>query len=408
MKWNNTLLIVTASALALIGLLFLQFKWMQQSRQLIEEQFEQKVKMALCSAVDAAWYEEKVMGNCALVEEQVKCLQLDTGLANEQGVLESSLNRAFDFYDIPGPYEVEILNNAVSTNDSPYCCSLSPLDAADDQMLSINFPGKEAYVQSRMHWMLVSSIAILLFVTTVFILASYLFWRQKRMHQINIDFFNNMAHELRTPLTNVRLASRMLQKKQPALVENKFLQIVERENQRMRDQVERVLQVAKLENGRYQLRKEEVDLVALLQEAIRDLDLQIKAKEADIIAPSNMDELKVWGDRFHLSNVFRNLLDNALKYAGPEPRISIDFQATSQGINILFEDNGIGISQAEQALIFDKYHRVGTGDLHQAKGYGLGLSYVKMIIESHQGFVKVMSELKKGSRFHLFLPHTAS
>jgi len=120
--------------------------------------------------------------------------------------------------------------------------------------------------------------------------------------------------------------------------------------------------------------------------------------------PSLSEKMEVLADKFHLSNVFRNLLDNALKYAGESPEINITVETSEEGVYIAFEDNGIGISPRDQELIFEKFQRVSTGNLHEQKGFGLGLSYVKMIMEGHQGFIKVFSELNKGSRFNLFLP----
>lgn len=406
MKWNSTFPLIAASALALIGLLLLQVKWMQQSRDLIEEQFEQKVKMAMCSAVDGV---KSIQANpkiCEDLESNFNCLQVSSEADYNNDELESSLADAFDFYGVPGPYEVNIINNACDgmDKDSPYCCSLAPLISSDEHLLSIHFPSKREYVRSRMSFMLISSILILLFIMTVFGGAVYTLLRQKRLHDISIDFFNNMAHELRTPLTNINLATHLLKKKHQELADDKFLQIVSTENKRMKHQVERVLHLAKLEKGNYQLQKEQVDICEILQEVVEGMEIQITEKAAKINMPVLSEKIEVYADKFHLSNVFRNLLDNALKYAGERPEINIAVQTTPEGVYIAFEDNGIGISPRDQELIFEKFQRVSTGNLHAQKGFGLGLSYVKMIMEGHQGFIKVFSELNKGSRFNLFLP----
>jgi len=406
MKRNSTVLLIAASALALIGLLFLQVKWMQQSRDLIEEQFEQKVKMAMCSAVDGVKSIQTAPQICGDINENINCLQVSAEPDYDSEALEFSLAESFDFYGVPGPYELAITNKGCQGADSnsPYCCSLSPLITEEEHLLSIHFPSKREYVRSRMSFMLISSILILLFITTIFVWAVYTLARQRRLHDISIDFFNNMAHELRTPLTNINLATHMLQKKHKDLVGNRFLQIVDHENERMKHQVERVLHLAKLEKGQYQLKKEKVDVCQLLGNVIAEMDIQISEKSAIVKAPCESGSILVLGDKFHLSNAFRNLLDNALKYAGQNPEIIIQVKPSEQGVHISFADNGIGISKRDQELIFEKFQRVGTGNIHAQKGFGLGLSYVKMIVEGHQGFIKVFSEINEGSRFNLYLP----
>lgn len=405
MRSNSTIILITAAAFALIGLLLLQVKWMQQSRDLIEEQFEQKVKMAMCSAVDGVESIQTVPDRCGDLENDINCLQVNPEAGYETEELEASLASAFDFYGVPGPYNLEIIDNSCGTKgNSPYCCSLSPLVDKEEQLLSINFPSKKEYVRSKMSFMLISSILILLFITSVFAWAVYTLQKQKQMHDINIDFFNNMAHELRTPLTNITLATHMLKKKQADLGANKFLNIVEHENSRMKNHVERVLHLAKLERGEYQLQKEEVDVCQLIQEVIGEMEMQIKKVDAQVTAPCSPGTSTIFADKFHLCNAFRNLLDNALKYAGEKPEIVIEVKEVKEGVQITFEDNGIGISKGDQEFIFDKFQRVGTGNLHDRKGFGLGLSYVKMIMESHQGFIRVFSELHKGTRFSLYLP----
>ncbi len=404
MKWNRIITLIVAAALAWIALLFLQFKWIQQSTDLVEEQFEQKVQMALCSAVDAAKYGQGSGTACAKINNRLQCRSMVSDSVYQSGELESALADALEFYNIPGPYELSIVDTKPLSGGSTYCCSLSPLIETEDHLLSINFPGKKAYVQSKLGLMFFTSAVIMLFITTFFVLACYTLLRQKYLHQINIDFFNNMAHELRTPLTNIGLANRMLQKKKPELKTDPYVQIVERENQRMKQQVERVLHLASLDNGQYQLEKEKIELGLLLREIIEDMAIQVQDKGAEVDLQMKEERIELTADRFHLSNAFRNLLDNALKYAVEKPKISILVQQIDGGVQILFEDNGIGIDEKDQATIFQKFQRTDTSELQKHQGFGLGLAYVKMIIERHEGWIQVFSELNQGSRFNLFLP----
>ena len=193
-------------------------------------------------------------------------------------------------------------------------------------------------------------------------------------------------------------------RKHKDLGDNKFVKVVQEESEKLKSQVERVLHLGNLENGEYQLQKEELQIDQLLQGVIGGMSLQIQEKKAVINMNIPTEIPTVMGDKFHLGNVFRNLIDNALKYNSGAARIEITLQNNKDGVLILFQDNGRGISKKEQAFVFDKYHRASNGDRHDQKGFGLGLSYVKMIIERHRGFIKVISDLNKGCRFDLFIP----
>ena len=170
------------------------------------------------------------------------------------------------------------------------------------------------------------------------------------------------------------------------------------------NQVERVLQIAQLENGEYALEKEEIELTNLIQNVVEDMKLAIQNKGGVVRLIGFEHPQKIYGDALHLSNVFRNLIDNALKYNDLNPEIAIAVEDRSKGILLKFSDNGLGISKTNQEMVFEKFQRVGAGNNHSRKGFGLGLCYVKMIIEKHCGTIKLFSELNKGSRFELYLP----
>jgi len=410
MKFNRTTYVIGASTLALITLFVFQAKWLSDSRNLIEHQFDQKVRMALCFAVEslngAKINCDPSKDSCLPVEEVAGAYQLSTPLDYELELIESTLARATSFYDINMEYEVTILDQTcVPTGIFPqYCAALSPIEKSNDHLLSINFPGKSQYIMGKMKFMFFSSIVILVFITLVFVFANYALFKQKQIDEINRNLFNNMAHEFRTPLTNISLATRMFSRKNPDLKENRYLEVVSKESDRLKHQVERVLHLAKLENGEYQLEKEKLPIIDLIKEVIKDMDLQIKEKQAKVNLNIKTEDLFVLGDKFHLGNAFRNLLDNALKYSKNEAQVDITVENNKEGILIHFQDNGIGISEKEQAIVFKKYRRSEAFESSNRNGFGLGLTYVKLIIEQHRGFIKVISELNKGARFDLFLP----
>lgn len=414
---------ITVSTLAVIALFIFQVNWLQHSRKLMEEDFSHRVYMALCSAVEKHTdgegcfkppvFKPANVAICGdpLEEESRPRFDLLLGLVESDPTFEQSLSEALAFYQIDLDYEISFTTDCLKSNEqaSVYQCCVNPYARSEEeQLVNLMFPNKSGYILGKMKLMLFSSFLILLFISSVFIWANWTLWKQKQMNQINIDFFNNMAHEFRTPLTNIALATKMLSKKQPNLSDNTYLNIVQKENKKLMNQVERVLYLAKIEDGDYHLQKETVRLRPLLQEVIQSMDLQIKARGAEIHTQNVASDLILEADRLHLGNVFRNLLDNALKYCGEKPKVTISTTVTKAGVKICFQDNGIGICQQNQQLVFQKFQRVGEGNKHSQKGFGLGLAYVKMIVELHQGFVRVFSDLQKGSRFEVFLPNCTS
>ena len=413
MHINKVRTIIIAAALGLMALVIFQLIWMQHSRNLIEEDFEQKVKMALCSAMDCLNGNNKANGSsCAesglsqTISAKANQLLSDPEKLLQDSSLHLALVNALNYYGIDMKYEVEIVDQVESCAkvSDPYCCSIAPTIQADNQLLRISFPERGKYVRNKMGFVFIASMLIIAFIALVFLLSIYSLLRMKKMNQISKDFFNNMAHEFKTPLTNIGLANAMLQKRNKELQGNRFLGIVDRENAKLKNQIERVLHLAKMENGEYQLQKEPVNINQLLQQLIGEMDMVIQKHQAQVKLIGTDTQLLIEADPFHLSNAFRNIIENALLYSDDQPNLTIEVKASSTGVQLLFSDNGVGIKKDEQRLIFEKFHRVGTGNLHQQKGFGLGLYYVKMVVELHKGIIKIVSEINKGSRFDLFLP----
>lgn len=396
---------IAASCLALILLVLFQFNWLMHSRSLLEKQFDQKVTMALCSALERV---EKtnpaasLFASCKKID--ITSCRTDTLVTTlEEPLLTNAIAASMQLYDIDAAYEVEIVDRPNAGNTSvAHSCSMHPL-GQDSTYLQVTFPNKKAYVFKQMGVMVGSSVFILLFVSTMLVLSLYTLIRQKRMNEVSVDFFNNMAHEFRTPLTNISLALNLYRKRVPEAGQSKFLQVIQNESQRLLQQIERMLHVAKLEEGEYQLEKESLSLNDLVEEIIEDMHMQV-AEKGGRIHLQESSRVVIEADRLHLGNAIRNLIDNAVKYCPQTPHIDIQLLQSTEEAHLLFQDNGKGICKAQQKEIFQKFRRAAMGNIQDQQGFGLGLAYVKTVVELHHGKINVQSEEGQGSLFHLCLP----
>ena len=245
-------------------------------------------------------------------------------------------------------------------------------------------------------------IIIMVFAGTIFFII-----RQKRISDMKNDFINNMTHEFKTPISTISLACQVLTdddiSKSELLYKN-YLNVISDENNRLGVMSEKILQTAILEKGHVKLRKEPFDIHSVIYDVIKNTKFQVQSKGGDVVTEFLSDNSIINADKVHITNVIYNLVDNANKYTPENPLIKISTNGISSGIYIMVKDNGIGINHANLSKIFEKLYRVPTGNIHNIKGFGLGLSYVKTIVEMHNGKINVESELKKGSKFTLYLP----
>lgn len=276
-----------------------------------------------------------------------------------------------------------------------------------DNYLHIFFPEKNTHVIRQVWLPISSSVVFILVIILCFVYAIKVILRQKALSDTKNDFINNMTHEFKTPLATVSLAVEALQ--DPELsnqdtFRSRYLGIIKDENKRLVSQVEKVLQAAALEKGDFKLKIEPIDLSELLQSTIDHISLQVEKKGGKIELKDNLKNPILEGDAFHLTHIFNNLLDNANKYSSESPKVSVEAKEDGDQILVIIKDNGIGMSKEAQKKIFDKFYRVPTGNVHDVKGFGLGLSYVKTMLEAHHGGIFVQSELGKGSTFTINLP----
>lgn len=276
-----------------------------------------------------------------------------------------------------------------------------------DNYLTVYFPRKNTRVIREVWLPITSSILFIVVIISCFIYAIKVIIRQKALSDTKNDFINNMTHEFKTPLATVSLAVEALQDPELSSQDkfrSRYLGIIKDENKRLVSQVENVLQAAALDKKDFKLKIELLNLAEILENTVDHFGLQVEKKGGQITFVNELTDPMVEGDLFHLTHIFNNLLDNANKYSPENPTISIEAKDDPEHVHITIKDEGIGMNKEAQRKIFDKFYRVPTGNVHDVKGFGLGLSYVKTMLEAHKGGIQVSSELGKGSSFTINLP----
>lgn len=345
------------------------------------------------------------------IEERLNIALLDSLLRDEL------LRRGID-----DPYELAVVNESgdavmeqlIDTADasvvrgSPHGVRLFRNDlVGEPYWLRVHLPGQQKHVLRSMWPLLAASAVFLLLIVAAFVFTLRTIWQQKRLGEIKNDLVNNLTHELKTPISTIALACEALNdpsmSRSPEQLRT-FTTMIRDENKRLGLLVESVLQSAVVDSGRMRLRPVDLDLHAVLADVVRNSAISAQNKGGRAELQANAELAHVRGDRIHLANVFYNLIDNAVKYCETAPVVTLATSSSNRAITVQVRDNGIGIPRNEQKKIFDRLYRVPTGDRHNVKGFGLGLSYVKAVIERHGGHIRVESEPGKGSTFHITIP----
>ncbi len=275
-------------------------------------------------------------------------------------------------------------------------------EGKSNYFLYVSFPNKKEYILGAISKILILGAFFILIIAFAYGSAIYQLIKQKQISQIKTEFINNMTHEFKTPIATINLALDAI--KNPKIIDKKdkilnYVKMIREENKRMFNQVENVLRISKLEKNQLDISKEIVDISDLLEDAITHVKLIVENKGGFIKTHFNATLDEVHASPFHLKNVFINILDNAIKYSEEAPKIDIYTETIGNELTVRIEDQGIGMSKNVQKQVFNKFYREQTGNVHNVKGHGLGLAYVKKIIEIHDGTVSVASEKGKGSTF---------
>ncbi len=336
-------------------------------------------------------------------------------------LIDSLLNTSLNERDISLPFEYNIVADSVKNKTTPktpgfknnseykkYETQLFPNDIIPKKdKIIIYFPDRQNHLFKSLSFLLPSSLFFSLIIIIAFSISIMMVIRQKKISDIKTDFINNMTHEFKTPIATISLAADTIIN--PKVIHNQekishFIRIIKDENKRMNIQVEKILQMAQLDRRELELNMEAHDMHELILKAIGNIEMQLRQLNGKIITSFDATYGTVLVDEVHFTNVINNLLDNALKYTINPPEIKISSHVADKGIFICFEDNGVGMSSEVQSRIFEKFYRLSKGNIHNIKGFGLGLSYVKAIVEAHNGTITVKSEQNKGSKFEIYLP----
>jgi two-component system, OmpR family, phosphate regulon sensor histidine kinase PhoR len=343
------------------------------------------------------------------IYERLNRLMLDTLLRKElqnRGIsipfdygVKNGSNMVFSSFAVN--YSPNLLENA-------YTSTLFPNDAfPTNTFLYVYFPEKQNFILRNMWLVFVSSALLILVIGSVFYSSVSTILMQKKLSEIKNDFINNMTHEFKTPISTISLATEVLKDdsvKKDSVKMNRYLNVIQDENKRLGTQVEKVLQMAQLDKGEVKLKLGIVNIHEVIEQVLQNLSVQIEQKNGIVNLELDAESPELEADEVHLTNIIYNLLDNANKYSPENSEITIQTENKDNTLIIKVLDKGIGMTKEQVSKIFEKFYRVPTGNLHDVKGFGLGLSYVKKMVESHNGEIHVESKIGEGSAFEIVLP----
>lgn len=439
----------TVNALAILGIisilsiLSVQFVWIHNTRQLQQEyiniqqredslnlrEFAQKARAALRivltsvnqnedpSAVYGAIKQVSYQHYTVDINDEIQPFYLETLLKKEfylQDIQQDFIFGIYDcFKDSIAMSDLYVFDSdAIYAKQAKKTKGITPESlnlTKDGHYFTVYFPRlKLAQIEAASSFSpLVYLLIVLVFVVVFFAFSMGIILRQKRLSEVKNDFINNMTHELKTPISTISLSSELLLRLEDNASPDrmrKYASIIYKENKRLEQQVERVLNIAKLDKDKVILNKETISLFSILDDVKENFEFNQAMGGGQLTLQKETANAELIADPVHLTNVLFNLVDNAVKYCKNTAVISIAVKTEKDGYRIDIQDNGIGIRKDDLRLIFDKFYRVPTGNVHDVKGFGLGLYYVKLIIDAHKGKIDVKSTPDKGTLFSVWLP----
>jgi len=423
MKLNRTYLFIGISSFALVIVLVIQMNWIFQTAKIKEQIFNEKATLVLSKTAEAL----------SMDTATIKKMEVCVG-KNETHKIDSLLAKYMKIYHVQIAYYFEVKPGAVAVKEiddrekdtvakkekatmfTPYtaqpgcyqACVGSTGNPGDGLELKLVFPDFEEFIIEEMGVPFISSVILILVVLVMSWRTILSLMKEKEISEHTTDFLNNMTHEFKTPLTNIALAGKMMTKDSNIREEDKirhYSGIILAENEKLKLQVEQVLSMTALERGEIPLRRTELDFHKLIEECIKCISVQIENKQGHLSLYLDAENFVIIGDKTHLTNAVCNLIDNAIKYSNGNPELSVQTSNSERDLILVVADNGIGIDQNYHEKVFDKFFRVPTGDVHEVKGFGLGLTYIKKIVELHGGNIRLEGALGEGTTFTITLPY---
>lgn len=421
-------------SLSLLGLILLQISWFANLLEITRQQYRDKFDRA-CVSVSEELAQGLVDNSMPLLRFQQRGsmlrseFQLRTSLqANVADKftlqdIEKKLKKALEeqkLYNIPaelavtnpmGEYELiskgferayfDTINNQKRAYAINFYGGFEPSYSGMEALVVIT-PYFDLPILSSLKWMLAGAILFMGVIVAAFYVTIRTLLNQKKLSEIKSDFINNMTHEFKTPIATISLAVDALKNEKVQAEPDRakyFTGIIKEENIRMNKHVETILQAALMEKEEFRLNKKILSVHKIIKQTIEKYQLQLQKQEGQVHVLLNATNDSIEGDEVHFTNAISNLIDNAIKYSNTAPDITITTHSSNNHLIIQIADKGIGMSRETEKRIFEKFYRAHTGNIHQVKGFGLGMSYVKSVIDAHEGNIKVSSTLGKGSTF---------
>lgn len=411
--------IITLIVLSLLGLIFLQVQWIKGAMKLKREQYENDIYLSIGNIRDSIVKRKnrETFGFYLNFQTQTfgNFIPTYTVLSNYQ--LKAIIRDEFRKRNIKQPFEFCITNEAFQPTmfssgykleyrdaENNYKTGLTEGNFLNSETLNIYIVEPENYFQSHLATLLLFAGLFTTVIITAFVLTIRTMLSQKKLSEIKSDFINNMTHEFKTPIATIQLASEALNNQKVIGNQDQiryYSGIIQEENRRMNMQVEKILQAAELEKDEIKMQWKQLHVHDIIRKIAENTRLQMQEIQADFSVDLQARADLIEADEVHFTNIIINLLDNAVKYSKENPVIAIRTRNQEGKIQIMVSDNGIGMDRDTQQHIYEKFYRAHTGNLHNVKGFGLGLTYVKNIVDAHRGRIEVQSDLGKGSTFTL-------
>jgi two-component system, OmpR family, phosphate regulon sensor histidine kinase PhoR len=407
-KMNRQGFLAMFTFIALVLLLSIQVIWLFQAAKIEEQKFNNKVTAALKVARSEIG---KRAPNCDNMMNYLcgsKCKHTDK--MKSISTVDSIIKAKLIEYNIELDYTFEISDSVIANTGKffgPRCYleNLNGLLEKDGIQIRLQFPGRSKFLMAQIRGTFLLAFFSILFVAISFFITLQMFMRERKMVEQTTHFINNMVHEFQTPLSNIRLATGLIRKREVSSTDekiNEYTGVILKENQKLQTHVEEILKVSS--DGLNNSPSDRVDIHETIRSSVDDYLHKLEAVDGVIKLDLKAAKHIMTADEKQFSLIMSNLIDNAIKYTVHKPLITILTQNHKDELIIKISDNGIGIEKSEHLRIFDRYYRVATGDIHNVKGFGLGLTFVKQMVESYHGRIKVSSVLGKGTTFTIHLP----